>query len=123
MTLNAKFVEEIRHFSVHSPRYGKKLADTPFDENRVFPQRRASTPQLPSPPMAGRPVTTQELISIDRPSMPPELDDINFGPVDSPLAADRGYSLRGDRERHQRSSFEGIGPPPINDLKAPDVSD
>ena len=54
--------------------------------------------------------------------MPPELDDINFGPVDSPLAVSRGYSLRGDRERHQRSSFEGNGPPPLNDLKTPDVS-
>jgi hypothetical protein len=64
-------------------------------------------------------ITTQDMISFDKPSMPAELDDINFGPVDSPLALDRGYSLHGDRHMHQRSSYNPVFSP-LNDIKDPD---
>jgi hypothetical protein len=68
--------------------------------------------------MTGR-LTTQDLITFDQPSLPAELDDINFGPVDSPLAIDRGYSLNGDRQLRQRSAYNQVFTP-LNDLKDPD---
>jgi hypothetical protein len=51
--------------------------------------------------------------------MPAELDDISFGPVDSPLAIDRGYSIQGDRQLRQRSAYNQVFAP-LNDLKDPD---
>ncbi|KAI6173873.1 hypothetical protein M3Y98_01129300 [Aphelenchoides besseyi] len=109
--------EEIRHFSINSPRV-KVHANIPFDDHRHFP----GATSLLSPdhrPMSG-PLTTQELISFDRPALPPELDDLNFGPVDSPLAVQRGYALRGDTQMHQRSTFDPPLFAPLNDLKDPD---
>ncbi|KAI6243862.1 hypothetical protein M3Y99_00051500 [Aphelenchoides fujianensis] len=109
--------EEIHHFSVSSPRV-KVHANVPFDDHRFFP----SVGRLTSPdqgPMSNR-LTTQELISIEQPALPPELDDLNFGPVDSPLAMDRGYTLRGDSQMHQRSAYDPPLFAPLNDLKDPD---
>jgi hypothetical protein len=64
-------------------------------------------------------LTTQDLITFDQPSLPAELDDINFGPVEDPLSLDRGYGIRGDRQIRQRSSYNPVFTP-LNDLKDPD---
>lgn len=68
--------------------------------------------------MAGH-LSTQDLITFDQPGLPAELDDLDFGPIDSSLAADRGYSLRGDRQMRQRSAYNQVFTP-LNDLKDPD---
>lgn len=68
--------------------------------------------------MSGR-LTTQDLITFDRPSFPAELDDFELGPVNDPLAADRGYSLHGDRQLRQRSAYNQVFTP-LNDLKDSD---
>lgn len=109
-------LEEIQHFSVNSPRI-KVHANVPFDENQVIVGVKNSY-DLDAGPMTGR-LTTQDLITFDQPSMPAELDDIDFGPVDSTLAADRGYSIRGDRQMRQRSAYNQVFTP-LNDLKDPD---
>jgi hypothetical protein len=64
-------------------------------------------------------LTTQDMISFDRPGLPAELDDISFGPVDNDLSYDRGYSIQGDRQLRQRSAFNQVFAP-LNDIKDPD---
>ncbi|CAD5229358.1 unnamed protein product [Bursaphelenchus okinawaensis] len=89
---------EIRHFSVNSPKISKVLAGIPFDENKVFPDLDKAES------MDG--LNMQELISFDRPALPVDLDDIAFPQTDNDHG---GYPA------DPKPVFS-----PLNDLKSPD---